>query len=440
VLQCQGMTLDRVSLHLGSVFAHGQAYVALSRIRCLQSLSIQDRFDPHVINAHPKALKFYDELRKKLGKAAEPIKTKPEVHTGKATPVSAPPQSAEEWEEYDVAALIDEDTRREERVQEDVQRQIFSQSGGSEHPVMHMGSPPLEFLPASRFAAAAPGEVKVHSSSSPPVQFPLSQLSPGSALRPPLEALHGGVERKPQPRGERDEIDLLSDDDEEGDSAKVKVKGESGDAVKMEVEPGESASMAAVEMFFIGGVQEEAMRPHSPSSSPDFAAPSQPGSTLPPAPLPRGLNFFSTARAALTAASSSSPPSIPASSLVSSSSSSSPSPSSSSSPRTSPGNRLSASTRLSKPLHSLHPPTAPLGPLLRAHCRPHGEPLTGVMEKREGEAEPRRPATARMGPSAEEEGESEAGGPPVEGEPDSSEPSTFWLYRCARGCALSIST
>ena len=62
VHKCQGMTLDRVSLHLGSIFEYGQAYVALSRIRSLCSLSIKDKFPQHVIKAHPKAIKFYDEL------------------------------------------------------------------------------------------------------------------------------------------------------------------------------------------------------------------------------------------------------------------------------------------------------------------------------------------------------------------------------------------
>ena len=62
VHKCQGMTLDRVSLHLGSIFEYGQAYVALSRIRSLDSLSIKDKFPQHVIKAHPKAIKFYDDL------------------------------------------------------------------------------------------------------------------------------------------------------------------------------------------------------------------------------------------------------------------------------------------------------------------------------------------------------------------------------------------
>ena len=76
--KCQGMTLDRVSLHLGSVFAPGQAYVALSRIRSLDSLSIQDSFSPRVINAHPKALAFYDQLRTQAGQGAR-RRTSPRV-------------------------------------------------------------------------------------------------------------------------------------------------------------------------------------------------------------------------------------------------------------------------------------------------------------------------------------------------------------------------
>ena len=79
VHKCQGMTLDRVRLHLGSIFEYGQAYVALSRIRSLDSLSIKDKFPQHVIKAHPKALQFYDELHAQNG------------HSNNALPVSVPP-------------------------------------------------------------------------------------------------------------------------------------------------------------------------------------------------------------------------------------------------------------------------------------------------------------------------------------------------------------
>ena len=79
VHKCQGMTLDRVRLHLGSIFEYGQAYVALSRIRSLHSLSIKDKFPQHVIRAHPKAIKFYDELHRQNGHSNNPV------------PISAPP-------------------------------------------------------------------------------------------------------------------------------------------------------------------------------------------------------------------------------------------------------------------------------------------------------------------------------------------------------------
>lgn len=60
--KCQGMTLDRVSLRLESVFENGMTYVALSRCRSLESLRIEGAFPALVVKAHPAALAFYDQL------------------------------------------------------------------------------------------------------------------------------------------------------------------------------------------------------------------------------------------------------------------------------------------------------------------------------------------------------------------------------------------
>lgn len=62
VHKSQGMTLDRVRLNLSSVFEAGQAYVALSRIRSIESLSLES-FPEHVVKANPKALHFYDSIK-----------------------------------------------------------------------------------------------------------------------------------------------------------------------------------------------------------------------------------------------------------------------------------------------------------------------------------------------------------------------------------------
>jgi ATP-dependent DNA helicase PIF1 len=56
--KCQGMSLDRAVISMTGIFDCGQAYVALSRIRSLDGLFL-DNFDPAVIRAHPKVLYFY---------------------------------------------------------------------------------------------------------------------------------------------------------------------------------------------------------------------------------------------------------------------------------------------------------------------------------------------------------------------------------------------
>jgi ATP-dependent DNA helicase PIF1 len=58
----QGMTLDYAELDIGnSVFEYGQLYVALSRVKSLDGLYLLD-FDRKRIKAHPKVIKFYDEI------------------------------------------------------------------------------------------------------------------------------------------------------------------------------------------------------------------------------------------------------------------------------------------------------------------------------------------------------------------------------------------
>lgn len=57
--KCQGATLDCALVDIGrNVFEYGQAYVALSRVRDLNSLYIHD-FEPRAIRAHPRVIEFY---------------------------------------------------------------------------------------------------------------------------------------------------------------------------------------------------------------------------------------------------------------------------------------------------------------------------------------------------------------------------------------------
>ena len=57
----QGCSLDFAEIDLSNIFEYGQAYVALSRVKSLQGLSIIG-VDYKNICAHPKALEFYGNI------------------------------------------------------------------------------------------------------------------------------------------------------------------------------------------------------------------------------------------------------------------------------------------------------------------------------------------------------------------------------------------
>ena len=59
----QGSTIDYAILHLDSIFEYGMGYVALSRVRSLEGLSIRS-MDLSKFKAHPKAVEYYTQLER----------------------------------------------------------------------------------------------------------------------------------------------------------------------------------------------------------------------------------------------------------------------------------------------------------------------------------------------------------------------------------------
>ena len=58
----QGATLDKAYMNLGkSIFAYGQIYVALSRVKSINGLYLSS-FDPQKIKTNPKIVEFYNQF------------------------------------------------------------------------------------------------------------------------------------------------------------------------------------------------------------------------------------------------------------------------------------------------------------------------------------------------------------------------------------------
>ncbi len=57
----QGMTLDYLHCDLGSCFENGHAYVALSRARNIEGLSLAQGLEPSYVKTNKKAVEFYQE-------------------------------------------------------------------------------------------------------------------------------------------------------------------------------------------------------------------------------------------------------------------------------------------------------------------------------------------------------------------------------------------
>lgn len=61
----QGLTMDAVEINCGDIFAEGQAYVALSRVKNLKGLKLKN-WNRNYVFANSEALKFYENIQKNL--------------------------------------------------------------------------------------------------------------------------------------------------------------------------------------------------------------------------------------------------------------------------------------------------------------------------------------------------------------------------------------
>lgn len=69
----QGQTLDRVIVDIADAFAAAMCYVALSRVRNLESLSIAGKIPERAIRVNPECVRFYEELQSGNGKDREDL-------------------------------------------------------------------------------------------------------------------------------------------------------------------------------------------------------------------------------------------------------------------------------------------------------------------------------------------------------------------------------
>lgn len=71
--KCQGCTLDQMVFNPSKVFERAQAYVALSRVRSIEGLSLATPLLPSHVRASAKVVRWYDEQRARAASLAGPV-------------------------------------------------------------------------------------------------------------------------------------------------------------------------------------------------------------------------------------------------------------------------------------------------------------------------------------------------------------------------------
>lgn len=88
-MQIFARTLDKVSVSTRSIFAPGQAYVALSRARSLEGLSLKEKINPNCIKVHPKVKYFYEHHYKPY-KTIHPSSSKSQIESSSPSQPTSP--------------------------------------------------------------------------------------------------------------------------------------------------------------------------------------------------------------------------------------------------------------------------------------------------------------------------------------------------------------